>query len=162
MSDRDPFDDDEETGNFEEPQYKVGYGKPPANRRFGAGPDENPRHRKGRPKGAKNRNTLVRKILKEPRTLTIDGRKRRMTQLEALLYKLRDLAMNGNDRARKLLEEYTSYGQQYEGPTGVLITGETLPVDLWLSVYTPHTERDPRARWYHGLIPPPDDDDPPP
>jgi hypothetical protein len=50
--------------------YEVGYGKPPRHTRFAKGQSGNPR---GRPRGAKNFNTLLEEALDEPVTVTENG-----------------------------------------------------------------------------------------
>lgn len=65
-------DDDEE---------EVGYGKPPKAYRFKPGQSGNP---SGRPKGVKNEITIMRELLGQKVTITVRGRPKRITLLEAL------------------------------------------------------------------------------
>ncbi len=76
--------------------HEVGYGKPPMKRRFKSGQSGN---RRGRPRGSKNRKTIVRKIMNEMHTVTEDGRRRRRSTLELMLLALRNLVAAGNVRA---------------------------------------------------------------
>lgn len=78
--------------------YEIGYRKPPAETRFTKGQSGNP---KGRPKGTKNLATLLIKVAQERVRVTISGRVRTMTKLEAILLQLANKAMSGDDRAAK-------------------------------------------------------------
>jgi hypothetical protein len=78
--------------------YEIGYKKPPAETRFTRGQSGNP---KGRPKGAKNLATLLVKVGRERVKVTINGRTRTITKLEAILLQLANKAISGEDRAAK-------------------------------------------------------------
>jgi hypothetical protein len=78
--------------------YEIGYKKPPAETRFTKGQSGNP---KGRPKGAKNLATLLVKVGRERVRVTINGRTRTITKLEAILLQLANKAISGEDRAAK-------------------------------------------------------------
>jgi hypothetical protein len=78
--------------------YEIGYKKPPAETRFTRGQSGNP---KGRPKGAKNLATLLVKVGRERVRVTINGRTRTITKLEAILLQLTNKAISGEDRAAK-------------------------------------------------------------
>jgi hypothetical protein len=78
--------------------YEIGYKKPPADSRFSKGQSGNP---KGRPKGAKNLATLLVKVGRERVRVTINGRTRTITKLEAILLQLANKAISGEDRAAK-------------------------------------------------------------
>lgn len=83
--------------------YPVGYAKPPMIRRFKSG---EPGNRRGRPRGSKNRKTIVREIANEVHTVTEDGRRRRRSTLELMLLALRNLAVSGTVRAFRAYEKY--------------------------------------------------------
>ena len=71
---------------------KVGYGKPPMQRRFkGSG------NLKGRPKGAKNRKTIVRTVANEIHTVVENGKRRKRSTLELVLLSLRNMALEGKN-----------------------------------------------------------------
>jgi len=65
-------------------------------------PSRNPN---GRPKGAKGKKSVVRKVLLEPVTVRLPGGSRKLTVFEALLLRERDLAFSGDWRARKTMLE---------------------------------------------------------
>jgi len=65
-------------------------------------PSRNPN---GRPKGAKGKKAIVRKIVLEPVTVRLPSGPKRLSIFEALLLKERDLAFSGDWRARKTMLE---------------------------------------------------------
>ena len=69
---------------------QVGYGKPPLKRRFKT--SGNP---SGRPKGAKNRETIVRQVAQEMHTVIENGQRNRRSTLDLVLIRLRNMAMTG-------------------------------------------------------------------
>ena len=105
--------------------YAVGYGKPPMKRRFKSAQSGN---RRGRPRGSKNRKTIVREIMNEMHTVTEDGRRRRRSTLELMLLALRNRAAEGNVRAfrafKKLLAKYEP--QDTHSNLGYLVVPATL------------------------------------
>jgi hypothetical protein len=81
-----------------QPEYEVGYGKPPRATRFGKGVSGNP---KGGPKGSKNLSTLFQRVATTRIQVTESGRTRTMTRLEAVLHQFANSALKGNHRAMK-------------------------------------------------------------
>jgi hypothetical protein len=77
---------------------KVGYRRPPRGAPFRAGQSGNP---KGRPKGARSLSTVVRATLNEKVTVTENGRKKRITKLEAAIKQLVNKAASGEARATR-------------------------------------------------------------
>ena len=82
------------------PEYAVGFGKPPRRTRFCKGQSGNP---KGRPRGARNLATLMEKVLKEPVVISENGKRRRITKRVALVKQLVNKAIAGDPRSIKLL-----------------------------------------------------------
>ena len=81
---------DDETGE------KIGYRKPPANSRFRPGQSGNP---KGRPKGSLNVATVLMKTLREKVAINENGKRKKITKLEAYLKQLVNKAASGDLRA---------------------------------------------------------------
>jgi hypothetical protein len=81
--------------------YQVGYGKPPKQNQFAKGRSGNPT---GRRKGRKNLSTLLEEASREKVTVSRNGRKVRMTKVEASLHQLVNKATGGDLKAiRELL-----------------------------------------------------------
>ena len=78
-----------------------GYGNPPKKHQFKKGRSGNP---KGRPKGTKNLRADILSTLKTPIHLTIDGKLKKVSTQKAVLLRLREKALKGDQRAvEKLL-----------------------------------------------------------
>ena len=76
--------------------YDVGYGKPPVHSRFKPGQSGNS---KGRPKGVRNFKTDVQATLKAPVRVTRGGKPRNVSTQAAMLLRLREKALGGDNRA---------------------------------------------------------------
>jgi uncharacterized protein DUF5681 len=86
--------------------YVVGYGRPPAHTRFKPGKSGNPR---GRPKGPKGLNTLVREVMTAKVPVRTGTGEKKMHRVEAVLHKAFELALKGNPRAQsQILSLYAS------------------------------------------------------
>lgn len=81
-------------------KYDVGYGKPPKAGRFKSGQSGNP---KGRKKGAKSLQGVMRAALAEKVTVEIAGKKVLLTKLDALLKRLVASALSGDLGATRQL-----------------------------------------------------------
>ena len=79
---------------------RVGYGRPPHATRFRPGQSGNPR---GQPKGARNLSTIIAAALSERVAVNENGRRRRITKLEAAVKQLVNRAASGEARATQLL-----------------------------------------------------------
>ncbi len=89
---------------------KVGYGNPPTYRRF-----KESGNLEGRPKGAKNRKTIVKMVANEMHSVLENGKRRRRSTLELVLLRLRNKALEDkNVRAigelQRLIETYQPQG----------------------------------------------------
>ena len=80
--------------------YEVGYGKPPKEHQFKPGRSGN---RKGRPKGAKSEDTIVREVMSRRVGLSLGGKPRKVPLLEAVWTKIADDALKGNAKAQTLI-----------------------------------------------------------
>lgn len=80
--------------------YKVGYGRPPAEHQFAKGQSGN---RAGRPRGSKSISAVIAAGLSERVTVTINGKRRSITKLEAAMTQLANKAAAGDRHAAKLI-----------------------------------------------------------
>jgi hypothetical protein len=71
----------------------VGYGKPPRAYQFKPGQTGN---KTGRPKGAENEETILRKLLQHKVRINENGKVRKITFLEAILRKVAEDCLRGN------------------------------------------------------------------
>lgn len=79
-----------------EPEPSVGYARPPADGQFKAGRSGNT---SGRPKGARNKATILQDIASEEHRVTAGGSRRYVTTVDLLFMRLRELALKGDERA---------------------------------------------------------------
>jgi hypothetical protein len=79
--------------------YAIGYGKPPRGRRFEKGQSGNPRG----PGIKKSLPALLVAALDEPVTITINGRRRKITKREAIVAQMVDKSTRADLRAIKML-----------------------------------------------------------
>jgi hypothetical protein len=82
--------------------YKVGCGKPPKETHFKKGVSGNP---KGRPKGSKDPNALISKLLWKQVTITQKGKSIKVPLIEAVMTKNMSMAAGGDHKAIKLAWE---------------------------------------------------------
>jgi hypothetical protein len=95
--------------------HGVGYKRPPAERRFKPGQSGNPA---GRPKGRKNFATLVRRLLVGDIEVSVGGKKRKMSRVEALLVGLFNKAIAGDLKALPLALNVASACYRDEADNG--------------------------------------------
>ena len=82
--------------------YEIGRGKPPLHTRFKKGDG---RKRPGRKRGSKNLRTIIMEAVNDPVTVTVEGRKRKISKLQATAMQLATKAATGDTRAiAKLLD----------------------------------------------------------
>lgn len=82
--------------------YEVGYGKPPKKCQFKKGQSGNP---KGRPKGAKNLETIIREGAYAKVTVKENGKTHKLTKVEVTWRRLLNKAIAGDIRAAKTVFE---------------------------------------------------------
>jgi Family of unknown function (DUF5681) len=92
----DPALDDRPAKNRPTGNYEVGYCRPPAVHRFKHGNNANP---KGRKKGSRNREVVIREVLLEAVTVREGDTVRQMPALEAVLKKTLAKALAGDSKA---------------------------------------------------------------
>ncbi len=85
-----------------EDEYRVGYRRPPLNTRFKPGRSGNP---KGRPKGSKSLQRLLKEALDEPVIVQEGGQRRTITKRQAMAKQVVNKAATGDLRALKYLSE---------------------------------------------------------
>jgi hypothetical protein len=79
--------------------YEVGYGRPPAEHRFKKGVSGNPR---GRCKGKKNFATVFMKAMTKSVIITENGKRRKISKLDAAVTQLANDAARGDKKAIQL------------------------------------------------------------
>jgi Family of unknown function (DUF5681) len=77
-------------------KLKVGRGNPPKHTRFRKGLSGNP---KGRPKGSKNLGTILMEAARDQIFATVDGKRRKITKLQATAIQLANDAARGKQAA---------------------------------------------------------------
>lgn len=82
-------------GHAEKP-YVIGYGKPPVESRFKPGQSGNPW---GRPKGARDPDSVLRRVLDREISATVDDETRTLPIRDALVVRALDLAKSGDPKA---------------------------------------------------------------
>ena len=87
---------DEEPPVERKDDYTVGRGKPPAHGKFKKGDG---RKRPGRTPGSKNLRTIIMEAVNDPVNVTIEGKTRKITKLQATAIQLATKAATGNDKA---------------------------------------------------------------
>ncbi len=122
----------ENDGSEQPPAHEeVGYGKPPTRRRF-----KKSGNSKGRPKGAKNRKTIVKAVANEMHTLIEDGKRRRRSTLDLVLLRLRNMVLEDkNDRAfeelHRLIKAYQP--QATNDDAGCLVVPAEMTQEEWVA-----------------------------
>jgi hypothetical protein len=86
---------DEGTPAESKSDYTVGRGKPPKHTQFKKGDG---RKRPGRPKGSKNIATFVLDAARDQVTVTIDGKKRKISKAQAAAIHLANAGATGNEK----------------------------------------------------------------
>ncbi len=124
MSDRENHGPEQPPAN-----EQVGYGMPPMRRRFKV--SGNP---KGRPRGAKNRKTIVKTVANEMHSVTENGKRRRLSTLELVLLRLRNKALEGKsvralDEYHRLLKVYQPQEARVRG--GFLVAPALMETEEW-------------------------------
>lgn len=109
----------------EKSRYTVGFKRTPKHTRFKKGKSGNPG---GRPKGALNVATALRKALAAPVKVIERGKSKTMTKLEVAIQQQTNKAAGGDGQALKLLSqllrEATDDGAAAKEPITIVITEE--------------------------------------
>ncbi len=122
----------ENDGSEQPPAHEeVGYGKPPTRRRFKTSGNS-----KGRPKGSKNRKTIVKAVANEMHSLIENGKHRRRSTLDLVLLRLRNMALEDkNVRAfeelHRLIKAYQP--QETNDDVGYLVVPAEMTQEEWVA-----------------------------
>ncbi len=122
----------ENDGSEQPPAHEaVGYRKPPMKRRF-----KKSGNLKGRPKGAKNRKTIVKAVANEMHTLIEDGKRRRRSTLDLVLLRLRNMALE--DKNVRAFEEFHRLAKAYQpqatnDDAGCLVVPAEMTQEEWIA-----------------------------
>lgn len=105
--------------------YQIGYGKPPAGRRFQKGQSGNPmgrRRKKGLPE-------LLVAALNAPVTVTTEGERRRISKREAIVTQLVNKSAKADLRATKMLIDMLKEVEEKAGPSALSEAAKLSPAD---------------------------------
>ena len=122
----------ENDGSERPPAHEeVGYRKPPTRRRF-----KKSGNSKGRPKGAKNRKTIVKAVANEMHSVLENGKRRRLSTLDLVLLRLRNIALEDkNVRAfeelHRLIKAYQP--QETNDDVGYLVVPAEMSQEEWVA-----------------------------
>jgi hypothetical protein len=100
----------------DDPQYPVGYKKPPPQTQFKPGQSGNA---KGRPKGSKNCKTVFEKELRTAIPVTENGKRKKISKLEAIIKHTVNKAAGGDPKATVVVLNETRFHEsqnQFSGP----------------------------------------------
>ncbi len=112
----------------DDPDYEIGYGKPPKATRFKKGQSGNP---KGRPKGAKGLAASLRRELEAKITVREGGRTVTMSKAEATVKRLVELALRGDSKALAMLMRFDAQlGDATDAPDLEATAGKPDDVDF--------------------------------
>ncbi len=109
----------------------VGYGNPPMERRF-----KKSGNSKGRPKGSKNRKTIVKEVAKAMHVVRENGKRRRLSTLELVLFSLRNMALEDKkvqafEELHRLIKAYQPQEARVRG--GVLVVSAPKSAEEWIA-----------------------------
>ncbi len=108
----------------DDPEYPIGYKKPPRQTQFKPGQSGNA---KGRPKGSKNSKTVFEKELRTPIPVTENGKRKKITKLEAIIKHTVNKAAGGDPKATAVVLNETRFHEsldQSSGPQDVIASPE--------------------------------------
>ena len=101
--------------------YDVGYAKPPVSTRFAVGQSGNPR---GRPKGSRNVATTLLRELGAMVTIQENGRRRKITKLEAIMKQQVNQAASGDNRCAQFVVGLVQIAESAPAPLAGPLSSE--------------------------------------
>ena len=122
----------ENDGSEQPPAHEeVGYRKPPTRRRF-----KKSGNSKGRPKGSKNRKTIVKAVANEMHSVFENGKHRRRSTLDLVLLRLRNMALE--DKNVRAFEELHRLFKAYQpqatnDDAGYLVVPAEMSQEEWVA-----------------------------
>jgi hypothetical protein len=93
---------------------ETGYGKPPKHTRWRDGQSGNPKRQY--PKQVGSTVELIDKLLLKPIEITVGEKSRKVTTLEAILFRLWQKEVLGDPRALKIRLKYQEFARQHSKP----------------------------------------------
>ncbi|HRD44851.1 MAG TPA: DUF5681 domain-containing protein [Caulobacter sp.] len=116
--------------------YDVGYARPPKATQFKKGVSGNP---KGRPKVKEIMDVrgALETLLGQKIRLVIEGDAKRVTVREALLLKVRELALRGDGDMQKLLVRLADWASRRVGPEPIDLRGASLRLKMAFGLLDP-------------------------
>lgn len=112
--------------------YQVGYCRPPLHTRFPKGRSGNS---KGRPRGGKNRKTIIQEVAYREVATKVGGKP--ICNIDLVIDAIRRAAAKGDPIAMRLVEKYAGQDGLAEGasPRAVMFLPEKLTDDEWMEKY---------------------------
>lgn len=101
--------------------YEIGYRRPPVSGRFKPGRSGNP---KGRPKGSRNFLAVLEQELNKTISVTENGKKHKLTRLQAIVKRMVNAALNGDQRALLNLLEIMRRTGRFDAPAAEALLPE--------------------------------------
>ena len=98
----------------EDENDKTGFGNPPKHTRWKEGQSGNPMRQ--HPKRVETTVELIDKLLLKPVEITVGEKSRRVTTLEAILFRLWQKEVLGDARALKIRLKYQEFARQHSKP----------------------------------------------
>jgi len=103
--------------------------------------DDHPPPRRGRPKGARGRKTIVTQIANETHKVSIEGKPMRVRTVELVLRALEELASQGDLRAQKSCDRLEDKYGHKEQEGGLLVVPEQMPMHLYAKAVELHNRK---------------------
>jgi hypothetical protein len=100
--------------SVDQPDDKIGYGKPPRHTRWKDGQSGNPKRQY--PRRVETTVELIDRLLLKPVEITVGEKSRKVTALEAILFRLLQKELVGDARALKIRLKFEEFARRYLKP----------------------------------------------